>query len=267
LAEPLQKLLSYCYKVKDVLPNDEDLVDRFIPYIDGVIAKQLNLFRQSTSYVPDFVTIDVGTLGAEFFTIGSILLQAKSTASTFPLKKTRVMGTGSFSTRSVSFVPEVSSDENDSDADIQFVKTVNFPKTISSVAKSKSGPQQKQIYCYDDQRVGGCQEENCQYCKLGKKTCIACNMRGHGASTCQDSKAQAEYFMQRIKPSAKLAHGDHPLYGGSAKILLGRGFSKKQPTEQALILKEAVKHCQDQAKKIASGNAAPERPIVYTSRQ
>jgi hypothetical protein len=266
LTEPLHKLLNYCYKVKDHLPSDEALVEQFIPYINSVIAKQLGLFRASMSYVPDFVTIDMPMLGAEFFTLGSILLRAKNSTSFNLAKKTRVMNTGSFFTRKVS-LSETSSDPDDSDDDVQFVKIASKPSLMSAPAKTKLVSQQKQIFCYDYQRVGGCQTEDCQYCKQSKKTCIACLKKGHGASACTDDKAQANYFLQRIKPSAKLSHGDHPLYGGDARILLGKGFARKQPAEQTAILKDAVKHCQDHSKKIANGSAQPERDVVYTVRQ
>jgi hypothetical protein len=221
------------------------------------------MYRESDSYVPDFVSIDMSMMGSDFFTLGSILMQAKSSTAVFPLKKPRVMSTGEFSVRKVNYAAESSSDEEDSDVEI--VKAV-IPNQSRSIQAS-SIVQPKPIYCYDDQRVGGCQEANCQYCKQSKHTCIACNKKGHGASSCKDTNAQAQYFLQRIKPSAKLSHGDHPLYGGNARILLGKGFSKKSPGEQAAILQEAVKHCQDQAKAIGSGAAAPERAVVYTNRQ
>jgi len=95
LSEPLHKLLNYCYKVKDHLPSDKDLLECFLPYINSVIAKQLGLFRASMSHVPDFVTIDMAMLGAEFFTLGSVLLQAKASTPLNPPKKARVMSTAS----------------------------------------------------------------------------------------------------------------------------------------------------------------------------
>ncbi len=61
-------------------------------------------------------------LGSEFFTLGHILMQARTSTSLNPAKKTQVTSTGSFGKRMISPSPETSSDEDFSDEEVQIVK-------------------------------------------------------------------------------------------------------------------------------------------------
>jgi hypothetical protein len=116
-----------------------------------------------------------------------------------------------------------------------------------------------------------CKNSTCTFCNNGGKFCMVCGDKTHGAANCLDeqhSKAQLDYFISVLKPSASKKNGWHPIYGGAPFKLFGyptledwQAAIQSQKVSD-LHFATAAKNCRREAKRLQKGQP-PSQAFLY----
>lgn len=116
-----------------------------------------------------------------------------------------------------------------------------------------------------------CKNSTCTFCNRGGNFCMVCGNKTHGAANCLDEqhkKAQLDYFISVLKPSASKKNGWHPIYGGAPFKLFGyptledwQAAIQSQKVSE-LHFATAANNCRKEAKKLQKGQQ-PSQAFLY----